>query len=191
MIDLAQTLRTVVAALERSGIDYVLVGSTAAAAWGVARATRDVDIVVVAEADRLDGLLVALQESGLYVPFDEARNAAGTGSSFNVLDPARGGKVDVFVVGPGDEFTRSRLDRRIRVDVFDVAVWVASPEDVIVAKLRWRRTSRSEVQWRDCVEIAATNDLDVVYLRRWAEQFDVADDLDDLLGAIGEARDDD
>jgi tRNA nucleotidyltransferase (CCA-adding enzyme) len=53
LIDLARILRTVVATLEGSEIDYVVVGSTAAAAWGVARSTRDIDIVVVVDADQL------------------------------------------------------------------------------------------------------------------------------------------
>ena len=37
MIDLAAALRAVVSALDSLEIDYVVVGSTAAAAWGSAR----------------------------------------------------------------------------------------------------------------------------------------------------------
>ena len=54
MIDLARILRTVVATLEHSDVGYVVVGSTAAAAWGVARTTRDIDMVVVLDAERLE-----------------------------------------------------------------------------------------------------------------------------------------
>lgn len=187
MIDLALVLRSVVATLERAEIGYVVVGSTAAASWGVARATRDVDIVVMVEADQLDTVLAALQAAGLYVPVDDAQRAAVSGGSFNVLDPDRGGKVDLFVTGPDDAFTASRLERRVRAEVFDVPCWVASPEDVVLAKLRWRRTSRSEVQWRDCIEIAATNDLDPTYLRRWATELDIVDDLEALLAAVDDA----
>lgn len=39
----------------------------------------------------------------------------------------------------------------------------------------------SDVQWRDCVEIAATNSLDVAYLEMWADRLGVAADLADLL----------
>lgn len=84
---------------------------------------------------------------------------------------------------PDDAFTTSRLGRRIRADVFDVPCWVATAEDVILAKLPWRQVSSSEVQWRDRVEIASTNDLDVTYLRHWARRLDVTDDLEDLLTA--------
>jgi hypothetical protein len=187
VIDLARILRTVVETLEHSGVGYVVVGSTAAAAWGVARTTRDIDIVVVLGADLLEPVLDTLQAAELYVPVDLARAAARSGGSFNVLDLDHGGKIDLFASAPDDAFTRSRLERRIRADVFDVPCWVASAEDVVLAKLRWRLTSRSEVQWRDCVEIASANDLDDRYLRRWASELGVSDDLDDLLRAIGDA----
>jgi hypothetical protein len=181
LIDLARILRTVVATLEGSEIDYVVVGSTAAAAWGVARSTRDIDIVVVVDTDQLQLVLAALQAADLYVPADRAWEAAGAGGSVNVLDPAHGGKIDLFLTGTDDAFTTSRLARRIRVEVFDVPCWVASAEDVVIAKLRWRLTSRSEVQWRDCVEIAATNDLDVPYMQHWATILGVTKDLEGLL----------
>ncbi len=183
MIDLARILRTVVATLEGSKIDYVVVGSTAAAAWGVARSTRDIDIVVVVDADQLQIVLAALQAADLYVPVDRAQEAADSGGSVNVLDPAHGGKIDLFLTGPDDAFTTSRLARRIRAEVFDVPCWVASAEDVVIAKLRWRLTSRSEVQWRDCVEIAASNDLDLPYMQHWAKTLGVTNDLEDLLTA--------
>ena len=181
MIQLARVLRSVVVILEQRDIGYVVVGSTGAATWGVPRATRDVDLVVVLGAGQLDVVLDDLQRANLYVPVDRAREAASTGGSFNVLDPEHGGKVDLFVNGPDDAFTASRLQRRIRADVFDVPCWVASAEDIILAKLRWRIDSRSEVQWRDCVEIAATNDLDIAYLRDWAPKLGVAEDLEALL----------
>lgn len=189
MIDLARILRVVVTTLESSGIGYVVVGSAAAAAWGVARATRDIDIVVVVDSGELDAVINGLQAEGLYVPVDEARRARASDGSFNVLDPDHGGKIDLFVTGRDDAFTASRLERRVRAEVFAVSCWVASAEDVVLAKLRWRRSSRSEVQWRDCVEIAATNDLDTTYLRHWSHELGVADDLVDLVDSVSDASD--
>lgn len=65
--------------------------------------------------------------------------------------------------------------------MFGVSAWVATPEDIVLAKLRWRLTSRSEVQWRDCIEIAATQSLDREYLSSWASQLGVEADLTELL----------
>jgi hypothetical protein len=189
VIDLARILRTVVTTLERADAGYVVVGSTAAAAWGVARTTRDIDVVVVVDAEQLDAIVGSLEAAGLYVPGETTRDPFGAGASFNVLDVQHGGKVDLFLAGSDDAFTASRLERRIRADVFDVPCWVASAEDVVLAKLRWRLESRSEVQWRDCVEIAETNDLDAGYMRGWAQALGVSDDLEDLLSGAGDPDD--
>ena len=181
MIDLSAAFRAVVAALEAIDAEYVVVGSTAAAGWGVARATRDVDLVAVIPVDAVDDLLNSLDRNDLYVPSADVRRVVAGRGSFNVLHMASGGKVDVFVAPDGDEFERSRLDRRIASEVFGVASWISTPEDVILSKLRWRPESRSEVQWRDCVEIVAVQQLDRTYLDRWAPELGVVDDLTELL----------
>ena len=183
MIDLAVALRAVVAAFEDAETDYVLVGSVAAAVWGVTRATRDVDLVAVLSERGFDLLVARLDPAEYYLPVADARAMIGTGGSFNVLHTTSGGKVDVFVVAMTDAFERSRMQRRIRADVLGVSALVASPEDVVLAKLRWRRETRSEVQWRDCVEIVAINEIDVDYVRRWAVALDIEIDVEDLLAS--------
>lgn len=185
MIDLSAALRAVIGSLDTMQIDYIVVGSTAAAAWGVARTTRDVDLVVMLGSSEVDKLAADLSDAGLYVPFEQAREAARSGGSFDVLDPETGGKVDVFVSPADDAFTRSRLQRKIRAEVLGVAAWVDSAENVVLAKLLWRLESRSDVQWRDCAEVAASNDLDLDYMWEWAEVLGVASDLTGLLRSIG------
>ena len=184
MNELSDALKAVVDGLVRLEIDYNVVGSVAAASWGVVRSTRDVDIVAIIDAGSIDLLLAGLDGSKLYVPRDHARSVVATGGSFNVVHTVSGGKVDVFVPPAGDAFTISRLSRRQRANVLGVDVYVASAEDVLLAKLRWRLESRSDVQWRDCVEIAATNELDVAYLHLWASSLGVAVDLADLLDQV-------
>jgi hypothetical protein len=182
VIDLAAGLAVVTGALDRADVRYVIVGSMAAARWGVARTTRDIDLVVVLDPLVVDDVLALLDRDDIYVPVDGAREALTRGGSFNVLHTTSGGKIDLFVVAPDDEFERSRLERRVRVDVLGLTSWVATAEDVVLAKLKWRLDSRSEVQWRDCVEIAAVHELDQTYLWRWALVLGVVDDLADLLG---------
>ena len=162
-------------------MDYIVVGSTAAAAWGVARMTRDVDVVVLLAPESGEALLQALRAGEVYFPESDARQAVESGGSFNILHPQSGGKVDVFAIPASDPFTRSRIARRVRAEILGVEAWIATPEDVVLAKLRWRLESRSETQWRDCVEIAAINDLDISYMRRWAAELGVQEDLAELL----------
>ncbi len=185
-MSLAVAFGRVVQALEAAHVEYVVVGSTASAAWGVVRSTRDVDLVLVLPPDGA-AVLAGLIADDLYVPVAEAAAALERGGSFNVLHPDSGGKVDVFVCLPDDDFERRRLARRVPLQVLGVPSFVATAEDVVISKLRWRKDTRSEVQWRDCVEIAASQPLDRGYLREWASRLGVAADLDLLLAQVDEA----
>ena len=183
LIDLTFAFRRVVEALEKISARYVVVGSTAASAWGVARSTRDIDVVAVITRETVDTFLRALGNNEIYVPVDEAKAATIKGGSFNVLHTTTGGKVDVFVCQTSDAFESSRLDRRVKLKVLGIDTWVSTPEDVVLSKLLWRVQTRSEVQWRDCVEVAATQKLDVNYLRIWATELGLSADLEELLEA--------
>lgn len=175
------------AALDHASIEYVVVGSTAAAAWGVVRSTRDIDLVTLVSARSIPQLVAQLEGDDLYVPFTDLAEAFTSGGSFNVLHPASGGKVDVFVCRSDDEFEQTRLSRRVAMEVFGIDTWVATVEDVILSKLRWRRDSRSEIQWRDCIELVAIQDIDRDYLVTWADHLGVAVDLESLLNIADEA----
>lgn len=86
-------------------------------------------------------------------------------------------------LSPDDKFESIRLDRRVQLNILGVLTWVATPEDVVLSKLRWRLESRSETQWRDCIEIAASQNLDTDYMRLWAHQIGITSDLEELLAA--------
>lgn len=64
--------------------------------------------------------------------------------------------------------------------------WVASAEDVILSKLEWSKLSDSERQYRDAMQVAATQHqtLDLNYLKHWAVQLKVEGLLDKLLAEI-------
>ena len=53
---------------------------------------------------------------------------------------------------------------------------IVSREDPILAKLAWGNLSGSELQRRDVAALWHT-DMDRPYLRRWAQELMVADDL--------------
>jgi hypothetical protein len=186
-MSLAEAFRRVARALDAAHIEYVVVGSTASAAWGVVRSTRDVDVVLVLPPGGAAAALAGLIADDLYVPVAEAAAALERGGSFNVLHPDSGGRVDVFVCLPDDEFERRRLARRVPMEVLGMPSFVATAEDVVLSKLRWRKDTKSEVQWRDCVEIAAAQPLDRAYMREWAATLQVADDLGLLLAQVDEA----
>jgi hypothetical protein len=104
-----------------------------------------------------------------YVDLEAARDALRRRSMFNVIDHASGWKVD-FIVRKNRPFSRDEFARRMHLRLLDVAVFVASPEDTIVAKMEWSQQSGgSERQRRDVAGIVATmgGQLDRAYIERW------------------------
>ena len=93
LIDLTFTFRRVVQALEKISARYVVVGSTAASAWGVARSTRDIDVVAVITSETVDAFLRALGNNEIYVPVDEAKVATIKGVRLMCCTPQLAAKL--------------------------------------------------------------------------------------------------
>ena len=165
---------------------WMITGSTASAFYGEPRATQDIDFVIDPEPNQLSGLLGALTE-GFYVSTEEASEALRFRSMFNVIDLESGWKADLIVC-PDRPFERNELARRRPARLFDVDVFVISPEGSIVSKLRWAALSGSERQLRDAASVVAgcQGELDMDYIRTEAEAAGVTDLLLKILPPLPE-----
>lgn len=106
-------------------------------------------------------------------------------SSFNIsLDSAE--KADLFI-SRGDEFSRSKMARRVLYPTSSGQLWVASAEDIFLQKLVWRKSSDSEKQWRDVLGVLKLQGerLDFDYLERWAQSLHLSEDLITALQQAG------
>jgi len=170
-------------ALERLGIPYLLGGSFASSIHGEARATRDADLLIDMPTATADALTEALGSS-FYADAEMMRTSIAHGISFNVIHLPTGFKVDFYSAASRD-FEDSQLRRRRAERIGDRLVPVASPEDILLAKLRWYREGGevSDRQWRDVQGIVEQQQdrLDVDYLRSWARLLGVADLLERSL----------
>ena len=173
----AALLRSVVAALDAAGVPFMLTGSLAAAYHGAGRATMDIDVVIDPTEPQLGVLVRALERSGLYVSGDAADEALTHRSMFNVVDTASGWKADL-IIRKLRPFSEMELRRRQPAAYEGCALWVASAEDVIVAKLEWaRQGGGADQQLNDVRGIIGTqaNRLDRAYIERWVDDLGVRD----------------
>jgi hypothetical protein len=177
--ELQGLLDRLVRALDAAGIPFMIAGSFASSAHGLPRTTQDMDIVVDPPGpEALDALVRGLSPTDYYVDSGAAKDALRRRSMFNVIDHASGWKVD-FIIRKNRAFSREEFARRMQIRLLDVPVYVASPEDTIVAKLEWsKQSSGSERQRRDVAGIVATlgEALDRAYVERWVADLDLADE---------------
>lgn len=180
-------LSEVVQLLNDRGINYVLVGSMASSMHGMYRATADIDLIADIKPAQVRPLLAALQNH-FYVDQEAMQQAISEKRSFNAIHFDSVFKVDIFIPRPGD-FAMQQLERRqlrkIAPDI-DQNIYVATVEDMILAKLRWFSDGGkvSETQWRDVLGMigASSVELDHVYLRQWAKELGVDELLEKALG---------
>lgn len=175
--------------LERLGISYCIGGSVASSVYGEVRTTLDVDVVADLDHEDVDAFVAALR-SEFHVVDEAVRRAIQERSSFNLIHEEMLVKADVYVP-PDDPAHRRQLARSRRVALRPAPgseVALASPEDVVVHKLRWYDMGGrvSDRQWRDVLGVlkVQAKSLDSGYLRGAAAELG----LDDLLTlALSEA----
>lgn len=176
MSDQLDFLSLVVSRLEGTGIEYLITGSFALAVYAMPRMTRDIDVVIDCTSDQAAQLARSFQADS-YASEEAAREAVATGTMFNVIHDDTLMKVD-FIVRKPDAYTDEQFARRRRVDLGGFNAPFISPEDLILAKLLWRRDTRSEQQLRDIQSVvAAVGDLDWTYLLSWATRLGLSADL--------------
>lgn len=184
--DLVAALRPVTEAFDALGVRYYLGGSVASSAHGIARASLDADLVAALEPEHVDALVARLA-SAYYIPEDRLRSAVAARTSCNLIHLATMFKIDVFV-SKGRPFDREAA-ARARLQALDEAedaplFPVASPEDIVLAKLEWFRLGgeTSERQWWDVLGVLrVAEDADRAYLRQWAATLSLTDLLERAL----------
>lgn len=167
-MSVADFLGRLTASLERVGVPYMLAGSFASSFHGEPRTTQDVDLVIHTDAAGIRRLVAELPDSDYYVDLHTALDALRRLSQFNVIDMNTGWKADLIPRKPRP-FSRSEFDRRQRVDIDGLILWVAAPEDVVISKLEWASKTGSTRQLRDVEGIvrAKRTPLDFSYIDYW------------------------
>lgn len=126
-----------VAWLEDAGVPGVVIGGIAASLQGRARVTKDIDLLVSADADRWQALVDRGARFGLVARISNAVEFAR--KSRVLLLHHQPTKLDVDVTVAVLPFEEEVLDRSLTVEIGGVSLPLASPEDLIVMKAVARR----------------------------------------------------
>lgn len=171
--DQLSVLKLVTGRLDAAKIPYMVTGSIAAGHYGQPRMTRDIDIVVQVEPAEARVLADALGEE-FAADAELIRKAIARQSLFNVIHREAIVKVD-FVVRKPAAYRIEEFARRRQVTIDGHPLWIVAPEDLILSKLEWAKSSHSELQLRDVRSVLKFQQkaIDRAYLDRWAVHLSV------------------
>ena len=160
----------------------MLTGSFASVYYGSPRSTQDVDLVIDPTREQLSALIADLPTNEYYADMDAALEARERRSLFNIIDMKTGWKIDM-IIRKDRPFSREEFSRRQQIIVQGTSLFVASVEDIILAKLEWARLAQSSRQIEDAAGVMRIrwDSLDQPYLQRWIPQLALEKEWKDAL----------
>jgi hypothetical protein len=176
MRTIEQILDLVCEFLNKNSIDYVIVGGFVVLFYGNPRTTMDIDYVIQLEDENIPVLVKFLKENGFHADEYDMRAALKEKSHCTVEDKETMFRLDIK--GVYSEMDERALRNKRKVDLNDIAIWIATPEDTIVNKLVFAR----EQDIKDALGILVRqyDTLDMDYLEKTTKSIGVNDILKDL-----------
>lgn len=173
-VDITLGLKTVISSIESAGIDYMIVGSIAGTVYGEPRLTNDLDLVVSMSSSSADKFIQAFNPKDFHIPPKEIFSQEITrGGQTNLLHHESGLIIDIMFQ-KSNPHARSEFARKKRIEILrGIIAWIAAPEDVIIAKLRFYRDGESEKHLIDIRGILANTEVDRSYLDEWIKKSDL------------------
>ena len=160
-------LKLIASRLDSVGIPDMMTGSMAMAVYSVPRMTRDIDLVVEIKPVDVDKI-VSLFSKDCYIDQDSVKQAVDAHSMFNIIHNEWVVKAD-FIIRKDEEYRREEFERRQKVVIEDMTIFIVSVEDLILSKLIWGKKSQSDLQLRDVRQMISTvSELDWEYMKKWA-----------------------
>ena len=181
MKDVEAALFDFIRIFDEMQIEYVLLDGLAVRAYGVPRATYDVDVGIAISEERLFALYDQVETAGYTVPDAYRRGWVDRIADmplvkFRIYRPDKSVDVDVFIVET--RFQQEIMQRRQPTEMDGLTVWIASPEDLILLKLiAGRHRDYGDIEDMRML----LGDLDESYMRQWASFLDISDRLEDIL----------
>ncbi len=177
--EIATALEPVINAFNELGLSYYIGCSIASSAYGIARSTLDVDLVLELNTFHIQPLVNKLKGE-YYIETEMIKDAIKKKTSFNIIHLKSMLKIDVFIL-KDQLYSKKAFERKIKDKLDDevesINIYLCSPEDIILHKLEWFKSGGevSERQWLDILGVIKIQfeNLDKNYLKMWAKQLGV------------------
>lgn len=158
--------------LKELGIEYMLTGSLAMNFYAEPRMTRDLDIVLLLNIDKIKPL-VDIFGNDYYISEEGVSDALKYNTSFNLIHNESIIKVDM-ILRKNEEYRICEFLRKQKIEIFSNEVYICTKEDLIISKLIWSVDSKSEKQKNDVINLLKTG-YDKHYLNEWLTKLRLID----------------
>jgi predicted nucleotidyltransferase len=174
-----ELLARIAAGLSRRNLPYMIIGGQAVLLYGEPRLTKDIDITLGVNIDRLDELLSLAKEISLTPLPEDLPSFVQKTMVLPVLEKSTGIRVDfIFSFTP---YETQAIGRAKRITISGQEVCFASPEDLILHKIFAGRPR----DYEDVRTLIRKNPgIDLAYIRRWLKEFDAAVREKGFLGSF-------
>lgn len=181
-----ELLRHAVAVLDSANTPYMLTGSHASSLHSAPRATYDLDFVIAPTRAEMLVLVQKLQDAGYDVDERVALEALDTHGQFNAIHENTGLKAD-FIIRKPRPFSIMEFTRRRPAELYDVPIFVATAEDIVIAKMEWAKLGESARHIEDAAKVlkARARTLDRTYVQNWVSQLALADQWEAVKRSAG------
>jgi len=171
-----EILARIAECLDRRRIPYMVIGGQAVLLYGEPRLTRDIDITLGVDVDRLKDVLTAAADLSLNILPEKPESFVRQTMVLPAAENSSGIRVDfIFSLTP---YEREAIQRAKRVSIREQEVSFASPEDLVIHKIFAGRPRDLE----DVRSVLLCNDgLDFRYVRKWLKEFDSFSDQKNFL----------
>ena len=191
----AEFVQLVLDALDAADVKYLIGGAVAVWAWGEPRTTRDLDLVIELPFESMLALSQELKRRDMLVPVEtmiDLMIEARADLPISAIHVFSGYKAEFFLLKPADEFRQACLQRRRLVDLGPPLgqVYVHSPEDLILNKLRYFQISQQPKHVRDIASVILNLDqeLDAAYIDHWIQSLGLVEPWRELQGRVAQLR---
>ncbi|MFX0181433.1 MAG: hypothetical protein ACFE95_00015 [Candidatus Hodarchaeota archaeon] len=182
--DLEEFFALVITCLNEAKIKYVVVGAIASIVWGRPRTTMDVEVVIDATKVEIQSFARILEVNGFIYGTKDILVAIKENSIATILHEDFPYKIDIQ--GVYEPLNERTLSNRIFLKVFGQEAYVEKPEDLIIAKLRYDRST--DFDDAKAILIRQNTKLNYKYLERIARQENLLDDLKTLFDSVAKYK---